>query len=335
MSATAAFGYAPAKVILLGEHAVVYGAAALAATLDRGIRAAVSVYDGDDGPVLRGKGFGIDAVARPNPGGEGPEALRMALARLIELFGERVRQLSLVVEGQMPAGSGLGSSAALSVAVVRGVHRYFEEEVSPEQEEREALALEKVFHGNPSGVDHSVVLRGAPIFFRKGEGDAPNVVEAVPVPRRIQLAIGFAGHHAGTSHAVGALRDRMKRHPDAYAHIMRGIGALAEEARDCLANGQLSALGELMNLNQGYLNALGVSTPEIERLCAIARERDAMGAKLTGAGGGGAVIALCDGDPNVVVRGFEEAGYEGFATEIGRGPDAPTAGAPAATPPSA
>lgn len=343
MSAHAAFGYAPGKIILLGEHAVVYGQPALAATLDRGMRVAITRLnaakggaEAKSGPVLRGTGFGIDAVARPDPGGEGPEALRRALSRLIEMFGERVRDLSFSVDGQIPAGSGLGSSAALSVALVRGVHRFFEEDVPLEQVRDEALSLEKVFHGNPSGVDHNTILTGGLVCFTSGvdrrlSQDAPAkagqtnsadavsaepTVTALPLPRRLRFAVGIAGHHAGTSHAVSALRDRMQRHPKAYAHLYAGIGALVEEAKSAIAEGHWGALGELMDLNQGYLNALGVSTPAIEALCAMARQRGALGAKLSGAGGGGAVIALVDDDPAAVVRAYTDAGYEGFCVEI-------------------
>lgn len=327
MTAHAAFGYAPGKIILLGEHAVVYGQPALAATLDRGMRVAISKLPSDvtSGPVLRGTGFGIDAVARPDPGGEGPEALRAALARLIEIGGERIQGLSFVVDGQIPAGSGLGSSAALSVALVRGVHRFFEEEVPASQVRDEALSLERVFHGNPSGVDHNTILTGGLVHFAKLEAGDPEI-EQVPLPRRLRFAVGVAGHHAGTSHAVGALRDRMKRHPAAYDHLFNGIGDLVREARIAISEGHWGALGELMDLNQGYLNALGVSTPAIEALCTMSRARGALGAKLSGAGGGGAVIALVDDDPAPVVRAFTDAGYEGFGVEI----DAQTAGEPAA-----
>lgn len=315
--ADAAFGYAPGKIILLGEHAVVYGQPALAATLDRGVRVAVSRLPGEaSGPVLRGTGFGVDAQARPDPQGEGPEALRLALSRLIELCGERVRGLQFVVEGGIPAGSGFGSSAALSVAILRGVHRFFGEPVSDEQVIADAFALERVFHGNPSGVDHSVIARGGLVWYRRGEGDRPPAVESVRIPRRLRFAIGLAGAHAGTAHAVGALRDRARRHPAVYEHLYSGIGQLAVEARRCVEEGHLGALGELMDLNQGYLNALGVSTPAIEALCAIARDRGALGAKLTGAGGGGAVIALVDDDPEPVVRAFSAAGYGAFSAEI-------------------
>jgi hydroxymethylglutaryl-CoA reductase len=321
MTADASFGYAPGKIILLGEHAVVYGQPAIAATLDRGIRVVVSrLPAGAPGPTLRGTGFGIDVqLARPDPEGEGPEPLRRALHKVVELYGDRVRDLGFVVEGAIPAGSGLGSSAALSVAIIRGVHRFCEEEVSDEQVIADAFELEKVFHGTPSGVDHSVIARGGVQWFRRGdEGEAP-YLEPVTLKRRLRLAVGIAGAHAGTAHAVAALRDRARRHPKVYERLYASIGELAQEARSCLEEGHLGSLGELMDVNQGYLNALGVSTPAIEALCAIARDRGALGAKLTGAGGGGAMLALVDDDPEPVVRAFAAAGYGAFSAEISAG----------------
>lgn len=314
MTLDAAFGYAPGKIILFGEHAVVYGQPALAATLNRGIRVAVSErHDDVRGPIVKGLGLS----ARPDPGGEGPDALRRALAKLVELFGDRVQRLTFVVDGAIPVGSGLGSSAALSVALLRGVTRFFEEDALADDElVKHAFALERVFHGNPSGVDHTVVAKGGLLWFRRGESDAAALVERVAPPRRMRFAVGLAGPHAGTKHAVAALRDRARRHEAAYVRIYEGIGALATEARAHVEQGAYAAVGELMDLNQGYLNALGVSTPAIEALCAIARERGALGAKLTGAGGGGAVIALVDDDPAPVVRAFSAAGYAAFETEV-------------------
>jgi len=317
--ADAAFGYAPGKVILLGEHAVVYGQPALAATLDRGVRVVVTHRPGaSDGPVLRGAGFGIDvATARPDPEGEGPEALRGALACLCELYGDRVRELSFVVEGAIPAGAGLGSSAALSVAMIRGVHRFFGEEIADAKVIEDAFALEGVFHGTPSGVDHATIARGGLVWFEKRDGEV-HTDSLVPA-RRVRLAVGIAGAHAGTAHAVAALRDRAKRHERTYARLFDSIGELVRDARAALLEGRLAALGELMDVNQGYLNALGVSTPALEAMCAIARDRGALGAKLTGAGCGGAMIALVDDDPEPVVRAFQAAGYGAFATEIASG----------------
>lgn len=316
-------GYAPGKLILFGEHAVVDGQPAIAATLDRGIRVAVSSRDGDDGPLLRSTNASLPTLCKPDrvvagvkTGGEGPERLREALRVLVDMCGPETASLQFSVDGAIPAGSGLGSSAALAVALLRGVHQFFDRPLDDDALIERAFALEKVFHGNPSGVDHTTIVRGGVLSYEKPRGAVVGVATSLHLPRPLRLCVGTAGPHAGTANAVSALRDRAKRHPDHYARIFDGIGALSRAARVHLERGELGAVGELMDLNQGYLNALGVSTPGIEALCAIARERGALGAKLSGAGGGGAVIALVDDDPEPVRRAFAAAGFTAFATTV-------------------
>ncbi|MDP2341721.1 MAG: mevalonate kinase [Deltaproteobacteria bacterium] len=313
---TTTLGYAPGKVILFGEHAVVDGQPAIAATLDRGIRVAVSQRDGDDGPILRSMNALLPTRCKPDPGGEGPERLREALRVVVEMCGPQTRRLQFSVDGAIPAGAGLGSSAALAVALLRGVHQWKGEPLDDDTLIERAFAVEKVFHGTPSGVDHTTIVRGGVLSYEKPRGAAVGTATSLTLPRRLRIAVGVAGPHAGTATAVAALRERARRHPDHYARIFEGIGALSRAARVHLEKGELGAVGELMDLNQGYLNALGVSTPGIEALCAIARERGALGAKLSGAGGGGAVIALVDDDPEPVSRAFAAAGYTSFTTTL-------------------
>lgn len=312
----ATLGYAPGKVILFGEHAVVDGQPAIAATIDRGIRVAVSERNGDDGPILRSTNPSLPALCRPNPHGEGPERLREALRVIVELCGPATRRLQFFVDGAIPAGAGLGSSAALAVALLRGIHQFSGQPIDDETLIERAFALEKVFHGTPSGVDHTTIVRGGVLSYVKPRDAATGTATSLTLPRRIRLAVGVAGPHAGTATAVTSLRERARRHPDHHQRIFDGIGALSRSARGHLEKGELGAVGELMDLNQGYLNALGVSTPAIEALCAIARERGALGAKLSGAGGGGAVIALVDDDPEPVRRAFAAAGYTAFSTTL-------------------
>ncbi len=316
------FGSAPGKVILFGEHAVVFGQPAIASTIDRGIRVAVSRRDGqDDGPILRSSSAMLPLRSKPDPDGEGPERLRQALTVLRSLCGDRVRELTFSVDGAIPAGAGLGSSAALAVALVRGIHQFYGEPIDDDALIDRAFAVEKVFHGNPSGVDHTTIVTGGVVAYtRAGDDGARATVEKLTLPRAVNLVIGVAGPHAGTANAVAALRDRARRHPEHYGRIYDAIGALSRAARAHLEKGEFAAVGELMDVNQGYLNALGVSTPAIEALCAIARERGALGAKLSGAGGGGAVIALVDDavsdGADAITRAFAAAGYAAFATVL-------------------
>ena len=308
------FAYAPGKIILAGEHAVVYGYPALALTLDKGIRIAVSKHeDGlSCGPVLRAVGLGFTGEVKPDPEGLGPQVLRLALKYLIYLYGRRVKRLMFTVDSNIPGGYGLGSSAALSVALIRAVHIFFGKKLTQNKTLSLAMKLESIFHGNPSGIDHTVISTGGLIKFSKNNNHC--TFKKINSKLSLKLAIGVSGPHVGTSKAVMVLREKMKYHEKAYENIFSGIGQVVNEMSYCITEGKLAAAGELMDLNQGYLNALGVSTPKLEKMCTIARERGALGAKLTGAGFGGAVIALCD-DPIAIVRAFEEAGYSSFATD--------------------
>src|SRR5690606_21892772 len=118
--------------------------------------------------------------------------------------------------------------------------------------------------------------------------------------------------HGGTRRMVQSVKARASRLPDIYETVFLGIGELVEKARCALGQGDYETLGELMDVNQGYLNALGVSEPSTEMLCDVARTHGALGAKLTGAGGGGAVIALCNGNSEAVLEGFRQRGIKAF-----------------------
>lgn len=313
-----AFSYAAGKVILVGEHAVVYGARAIAVPIEVGIRLAISSLDHEHphhGPLIKGVGtFFMGDVWLGKKESMGPSILRRAFEYLIGELGEKIRRLTIVVDGNLVPGRGLGSSASFSVALIRGLYRYFSWPLSNELLMRHALALETIFHGSPSGIDHNVVIGEKIIGFKKHQGRC----EAWPiiVKSPFKFLVGVAGPHEGTKNAVSSLRERRKRHEKAYDAIFAGLDDIALEMEKALIEGHLVSVGELMNIAQGYLNALSISTPEIEKLCSIAREHGALGAKLTGAGGGGAVIALVDGNEKELMGAFKAAGYQSFITEV-------------------
>lgn len=312
-----AFSYAKGKIILVGEHAVVYGARAIALPIDSGIRIAIMQLvpkNELEGPLIRGIGpFLMGEISRASSS-PGPHILKTALQYLVDVFGEKVKNIAIVVDGTLPPGHGLGSSAALSVALIRGIFRYFSWQLDDETLRRHSLALETIFHGSPSGIDHTVVMGERVIGFKRQEGKS--IVWPIKLRSALKFVISMAGPHEGTKNAVRELRERRKRHEKAYEHIFLGLDGIACEMETALINGEQASIGELMNMAQGYLNALSVSTPQIEKLCAIARDRGALGAKLTGAGGGGAIIALTDGNEMEIVKAFKAAGYQSFMTEV-------------------
>ena len=286
------------KTVLLGEHAVVYGMPAIAAGIRLGATArAVAAARGS----IR--------IAEQNAlVGDGSD-LGRALEETCAVLGARPHRLE--VDVNLPLGSGLGGSAAIGVAVTRALLASSGEAESERRVLEGAAAWERVFHGNASGVDAAAAYTGSCIWFTKAGGAEPMYVQ-----QPLQLAICLAGPPASTKEMVESVQRLGERRPDLLGKSLSGIESLVKNARLCIEAGDLSGLGQLMNLNQMLLSGLFLSTPEIERACAVAREAGALGAKLTGAGGGGAVIALSDGNPAPIEAALREAGFTAFSTEI-------------------
>ncbi len=288
------------KVILLGEHAVVYGVPALAVGIDRGAVARAAAH-GE--PLLR--------LGEQTVGVASDSDLGRAFAALL---GElSAPPLAIEVDLELPAGCGLGASAAIAVAVARAVLETLHPDQQPDLDStlRAAMAWERVFHGNPSGIDTAAAARGGCIQFSKAAGS-----ESLVLPRALQLAIAVAGPPASTREMVESVARIKDRRPTVFQKTLDGILALVKNARLCLEAGDLPGLGQLMNLNQMLLSGLYLSTESIERACELARSAGALGAKLTGAGGGGCVVALCDLDPEPVLSAWRADGFQCFASEV-------------------
>ena len=297
--------HASGKVILLGEHAVVYGAPALAVGLDRGARAEARPAE-QASLILGGKRSEV---------GDGSESAR-ALGALLEAADAP----PLAVEAwlELPAGSGLGASAALGVAIARAVLDVAAPGEEPQRLRARVLAAagawERVFHGNPSGIDAAAAEGGGCIRYTRQGGP-----EHVPLGRPLPLVIALAGPPASTRVMVEGVARLAERRPDAFAKTVAGITSLVDNARLCVEAGDLPGLGKLMDLNQMLLAGIMVSSEGIETACALARQAGALGAKLTGAGGGGAVVALADLDPEPVLAAWRGAGLSCFAAEVRAG----------------
>lgn len=289
------------KVILLGEHAVVYGVPAIAGGISLGARARALTCAGPSsvqaGPSRATIGDGSD--------------LGRALHDLISALEVR-GAWAIEVELELPAGAGLGASAALAVAVARAVLSGAEQAPDEARVARAALAWERVFHGNPSGVDTAAAALGGCISFVRGQAPI-----AVPLARPLELGVVLAGPPASTKLMVDGIARLKERRPEIVAKAFDGIRSLVGNALGCLAAGDVVGLGRLLDLNQMLLAGLLVSTEEIERACRLARDAGALGAKLTGAGGGGAVIALLpDQDPERVLQAWRGAGLTCFRAQI-------------------
>ncbi len=283
-------GAGAGKLILCGEHAVVYGHPALAFAVDRHTEVALRpgprrVRAAVDDPRL---GRALDAARIP-PGVE------------------------VHVRSTVPVGRGMGSSAALAVALVRAGAALRGEALSADEAFARALPVERVFHGNPSGLDVAVAARGGFVAFRRGPPARIEPIEARVPWSAVVLDTGIAGDTAALVAAVASRRPGVDP-------LLARIGALSAQAREALADP--AALGEIATENHRLLAAIGVSHPEVERLVALAVGAGATGAKLSGAGGGGVVLAVAR-DPEPILRAARRAGVTAFACAVGAGGEAP------------
>lgn len=273
------------KVILGGEHAVVHGAPAIAlpvpalyteVTLQPSQTPGIHIFlDHYPGPLVLGQS--------EDPA---PAFLSKAVGvALKELGVSDMPAVSLSIHSSIPIASGFGSSGAVSVAVIQAFFRYFGRNLAPEDLRQLAHQAEQAAHGQPSGVDTSVIAYETPIWFKRD-----NPVAMLPMPRPLTFLVAETGIKSSTREVVGYVERQWQADPPYYRQLFDHIADVVQAMRGHLDDPP--ALGQDMNLNHRLLVAMGVSTPEIERLVTAAREAGAYGAKLTGAGWGGNVLVL-------------------------------------------
>ncbi len=307
-------GFAPGKVILLGEHAVVYGHPAVAAGLTRGVR--MRLVEDPEGPRLWAHSWGVALPLTDAPGGT---PLGLALERVRQAVAPQLRAFCLEASDELPLGAGLGSSAALTAAAARALAHATGVTLSAERLTQVIQQAEQVFHGNPSGVDQATVVRGGLLRFQRPPGGTPNVEAIVPA-RPVPLVVALLRPHVGTKEAVEALRQRRERHRRSFDVMLGELGALAQDAVGDIQQGNLVALGERFDLAHALLAGLGVSSEDLEFLTHFGRRHGALGAKLTGAGVGGAVVMVTDGDPQrskALVDALVGEGAQAFSCAVG------------------
>jgi mevalonate kinase len=303
-------GRGSGKVILLGEHAVVYGHPALAAALDLGVTVRVSAVVGRVGR-LRVPAWGVD-VATDDPAA----APARAFAAVAAVLGLDATRLDLDAEATVPARAGLGSSAAFAVAVARALAACAESPLSDERCEQIAATAEEVFHGRPSGVDVALATRGGIGLYTRARG-----LEPLAGVKAFTIVIGLSGEPRDTlARVADVARQRDTAPAETDARLTR-LGELAAHGAHALARGSVRALGPLLDAAQEDLAGLGLSTPRLDSMIAAARGAGALGAKLTGAGGGGAMIALAPpGGDEAIVAALAQVGTNARAVTLGATP---------------
>lgn len=287
-----------AKVILCGEHAVVYGQPAIAVPVS-GLRVVARVNTnppGERGLILSAGGLSrvlpITVEAK-----KVYDALELTAGLVLAHLQQSSPDLTISIESEIPIASGLGSGAAVSAAFGRALSRALGQPLDNGTLNQIVYEAEKIHHGTPSGIDNTVVVYEQPVYFVR-----QRPIESVAIKHAFTLLIGDTGHSASTKLAVGVVRTLYESEPERIQPVIEAIGMLVNQARKAIENGDIEQLGRLMTRNHGYLRVLTVSSPELDALVQAALDAGALGAKLSGGGRGGNMIALVSPVTKAAVR---------------------------------
>lgn len=303
MTPQAANATAPGKIILFGEHSVVYGQPAIAVPVSQ-VQAICRVEAGDAGAGILLHAPDIDRHEYLS-GSEKTDPLAVVIRKTLAAMGQNTApDIAITVTSTIPIACGMGSGAAISAAIIRALGEFFQHPFSPQTVSDIAFEVEKIYHGTPSGIDNTVVAFAQPIFFIKHRP-----IERLAVGAPLRFIIGDTGIKSPTYKVVGDLRARRQKNPTQYDSIFGRMGDLARAARVAIERGVVTEIGELMGENHAILRDLGISHPALDALVAAAMNAGALGAKLSGAGWGGNMIALATADSApAVVAALHSAG---------------------------
>ncbi len=301
------------KVILFGEHFVVHGVPGIVSAIDSTTDAEVKKAT---------KGITVQDERKTAKGYSEEKRLQQleSIQNMLKAMGIDPRiALDIWVGGTLPGFSGLGASAASSVAIARAIAQELGMKVAEEKINQVAYEAEKAYAGNPSGIDNTAATYGGLMWFKKNMAGGQDMIEHLSIESPVEIVIGSTGKVANTKAMVEGVDERKRKNPQKYNAVFKRAEELAYEGRAALEFYNLKKVGELMNENHHLLQEIEVSSKELDLLVDVARKQGAFGAKLTGGGGGGCMFALTPGKElqGKVASAFNTAGYEFLATKIG------------------
>ncbi len=300
------------KAILFNEHFVVYGIPSIVTAIGKYTVAKIKPYDQ---PKLI---LEDNRDATPNYKEEKIDQQNDSINRILKKMGIDTSKngIKITLNGNLYAASGIGASAASCVAIGRALSDYYNLNLSDDEINDISYEGEKGYHGTPSGVDNTASTYGGLIWFQKGEN---NIIEKIPMSNPIEIVIGDTGKVANTAAAVAGVRERKEKNPEKYKEIFDRTENIAYLAKRALREGDYKEVGKLMNENHKLLQQIEVSSDELDFLVEIARENGALGAKLTGGGLGGNMLALTPFKElqEQVANAIEKEGFQVLKTTIG------------------
>lgn len=304
---------APGKIILFGEHAVVYGQPAIAIPITR-VAATARIFpnlSGDKGSIR----IQADDIKLNADLSDLPEQHPLAAAvrfTLEALHPQHIPSIKIQVSSSIPIAAGMGSSAATSVAIIGALSSFLGQPLPKSTISNLAYEVEKIHHGTPSGIDNTVVAHHVPIYYVKNEP-----IELLRINQPTYWVIADTGEKTPTHETVTAVREMHAHDPERLNELFKTIGEITTSARQPLVDGDVKTLGELLDENQRILASLDLSSPQLDTLIAAAKSAGASGAKLSGGGRGGNMIAVAMPDKvDQIITSLKEAGAVRIITSL-------------------
>lgn len=297
------------KVILFGEHFVVHGIPGIVSATD--LATVSNVMKGHSGIAVKDERKGTEGYSEKKKLQQ-----QESIESMLDMMGIKERSFEIYLGGDLPVFSGIGASAASSVAIARAMASELKLNFSDEKINQIAYEAEKAYAGTPSGIDNTAATYGGLLWFKKGE---PNTVERIKVKKPFEIVLCNTGVVADTKAAVEGVRERKNKNPQKYNPIFQKAEKLVYEARKAIESSDLSRVGKLMDENHMFLQEIEVSCKELDYLVKLAKKNGAMGAKLTGGGLGGCMVALTPGKQvqDRVANAMENEGFQLLKLKVG------------------
>ncbi|MGP3668132.1 MAG: mevalonate kinase [Candidatus Bathyarchaeota archaeon] len=311
---------APAKIIILGEHFCVHGAPALSMAVNLYSKVEVEKLTqkklqifsenlGVSGEYVKGEFFPIVGEVESR---KIVEPIRLAVEATLNMLGEVERGFRVKVNSKIPVGVGLGSSASIAVSTIMAVAANLGFKLSKEEICKIAFKAEKYVHFKPSGIDHTTITYGGLILFKDGK-----LVKQIQPKENLTFIVGNTGVRRSTGVLVKEVDKLKEKKKGLMVKMLTDMENLVFEGLNALESGNLRLLGEVLNKNQEMLSSIGVSHWKLEELIDVARKAGAVGAKLTGGGGGGCMICLTeDKDTLKVVEALKSVSEEVYIVKM-------------------
>ncbi|MFH1644554.1 MAG: mevalonate kinase [bacterium] len=293
--------YGCGKIILFNEHFVVYDTPAIAASLPQKVIARIINSDEFNlYPKILETGDTLKAINK--------------IFECLNLKKENCN-FCICFESEIEPGSGIGSSAAFAVATIKVLSKYLKLNLRNTEINKIAYETEKIFHQNPSGIDNTISTYQGIIFFKK---ENPVIIKQLNIKETLIFVVGKSGKIGLTKKAVKKVKKFKDKNPEKFETILQKAIRLADKSLNALINSDVEKIGKFMNKNHKLLQQIKVSTPDLDQLINIAKQSGATGAKLTGGGLGGNMIALVknEEDANKILDGFKKKGFDGFVVKI-------------------